>query len=64
METPTAKQRALEALLALPDDATLGDAVERLCLLKAEEERRAAPRTPVFDEAMQRRFLSEISFVD
>ncbi len=32
------KQRALEALRGLPDDATLEDAIERLCFLAKVEE--------------------------
>jgi predicted transcriptional regulator len=33
MPTPTARERILEALQDLPDDATLDDAIERLILL-------------------------------
>ena len=29
----TEKQRALEALRALPEDATIDDAIERLCFI-------------------------------
>jgi hypothetical protein len=32
------KQRALEVIEALPDDATLEDAIERLCFLAKVEE--------------------------
>jgi hypothetical protein len=32
------KQRALEAIETLPDDATLEDAIERLCFLAKSEE--------------------------
>ncbi len=37
LQTP-AKQRALEALRALPDDATLEDAIETLCFIAKVEE--------------------------
>ena len=38
METQSDKDRAIEALRSLPEDATLDDAIERLCfLLKIEE---------------------------
>ena len=33
MPTPTARERILEALQALPDDATFDDAIERLVFL-------------------------------
>lgn len=33
MATPTARERILEALHDLPDDATLDDAIERLIFL-------------------------------
>ncbi len=33
MPTPTARERVLEALQDLPDDATFDDAIERLVLL-------------------------------
>ena len=33
MPTPTARERILEALQDLPDDATLDDAIERLVFL-------------------------------
>ena len=33
MPTPTARERILEALQDLPDDATLDDAIERLIFL-------------------------------
>ena len=34
----TEKARALEALEALPDNATIADAIERLCLIAGIEE--------------------------
>jgi predicted transcriptional regulator len=33
MQTPTARERILEALQDLPDDATVDDAIERLIFL-------------------------------
>lgn len=38
MSSLTAKQRALEALGALPEDATLDEAIERLCFIAKVEE--------------------------
>jgi predicted transcriptional regulator len=38
MPEQTAKMRALEALRGLPDDATLEDAIERLCFIAKVEE--------------------------
>jgi predicted transcriptional regulator len=38
MPTETIKQRAIEALRALPDDATFEDAIERLCFIAKIEE--------------------------
>ena len=38
MPAQTEKQLALEALRNLPDDATLEDAIERLCFLAKVEE--------------------------
>jgi len=37
MSAPSAKQRALEAVRALPDDATLEDVMERLYFLAKVE---------------------------
>jgi predicted transcriptional regulator len=34
----TEKQRAIEAIQALPEDATLDDAIERLCFIAKIEE--------------------------
>jgi predicted transcriptional regulator len=36
--TETDKQRALEAIRALPDGATIDDAIERLCFIAKIEE--------------------------
>lgn len=38
MPTGTEKQRAIEALGGLPEDATLADAIERLCFVAKVEE--------------------------
>lgn len=37
-ERYTAKERALQALRGLPEDATLEDAIERLCFIAKVEE--------------------------
>lgn len=41
MATPSATQRALDAVKQLPDDASLEDAMERLYVLEAIERGRA-----------------------
>jgi len=38
MSAETAKRRALEAIQALPDRATIEDAIERLCFIAKIEE--------------------------
>ncbi|MBI4003138.1 MAG: hypothetical protein HY348_15315 [Nitrospira defluvii] len=38
MNTPTSKQKILQAVELLPDNATLEDAIERLCFLAKVEE--------------------------
>ena len=38
MPTETDKQRALDAIRALPDGATIDDAIERLCFIAKIEE--------------------------
>lgn len=38
MPSETDKQRALEAILALPEGATIEDAIERLCFIAKIEE--------------------------
>ena len=38
MPTETDKQRAIEAIRALPDGATIDDAIERLCFIAKIEE--------------------------
>ena len=57
MGTPSAKQRALEAVKQLPEDASLEDAMERLYVLEAIERGRAdvaAGRVISHDEARRR----------
>jgi len=60
MPEPTPKSRALEALQTLPEDATLDDAIERLCFIaKVEEglrESEAGELTP--HEEVKKNFLS------
>ena len=38
MPTETDKQRAIDVLRELPDDATLDDAIERLCFIAKVQE--------------------------
>ncbi len=38
MASETVKQRAIEALQTLPDDSTIDDAIERLCLIEKIDE--------------------------
>ena len=38
MPSETVKQRALQALQALPDDATIDEVIERLCLIAKIDE--------------------------
>ena len=60
MPSSSEKQRAIEALRTLPDDATLEDAIERLCFIaKVEEGLRqseAGELTP--HEEVKKHFLS------
>jgi hypothetical protein len=45
---PTEKQRAIDALRALPERATIEDAIERLCFIaKTEEGLRQSGRSRV-----------------
>ncbi len=58
MATETVKQRAIEALQALPDDATIDDAIERLCLIaKIDEGLRADAGQLTDHDAAVKRFL-------
>ena len=59
MET-TEKQRAIEALRALPEDATIEDAIERLCFIAKIEEglRQSDARQLVSHDEVKKHFLS------
>jgi len=59
MTAQTEKQRALDALAALPDDATLDDAIERLCFLAKVEEglRQSQTGELVTHEDVKKQFL-------
>jgi predicted transcriptional regulator len=59
MET-TEKQRAIEALKTLPEQATLEDAIERLCFIAKIEEglRQSETGRVVAHEEVKRQFLS------
>ena len=56
----TAKERALEAIRALPDRATIEDAIERLCFIAKVEEglRQSDAGQLVSHEEVKKRFLS------
>ena len=56
----TEKQRALEALRALPEDATIDDAIERLCFIAKIEEglRQSNARELVAHDEVKKQFLS------
>jgi len=60
MPSETVKQRAIEALQALPDDATIDDAIERLWLIaKIEEGLRQSDAGQLTDhEEVKKRFLA------
>jgi len=59
MQTQTAKERAIDALRSLPEDATLDDAVEKLCfLIKIEEGlRQSEAGQLVSHEEIKKQFL-------
>ena len=59
MET-TEKQRAIEALKTLPDQATMEDAIERLCFIAKIEEglRQSAAGRLVSHDEVKRQFVS------
>jgi predicted transcriptional regulator len=56
----TEKQRAIEALKALPEQATLEDAIERLCFIAKIEEglRQSETGRVVSHEEVKKQFLS------
>jgi predicted transcriptional regulator len=60
MASETVKQRAIEALQTLPEDATIDDAIERLCLIaKIEEGLRQSDAGQLTDhEEVKKRFLA------
>ena len=60
MPTGTEKQRAVEALRGLPDDATLADAIERLCFMAKVEEglRQSEAARVVPHEEVKQQFLA------
>ena len=60
MPSETVKQRAIEALQTLPEDATIDDAIERLCLIaKIEEGLRQSDAGQLIDhEEVKKRFLA------
>lgn len=60
MPEQSEKQLALEALRNLPDDATLEDAIERLCFLAKVEEglRQSEAGELIPHEEIKKQFLS------
>lgn len=60
MPSETVKQRAIDALQTLPEDATIDDAIERLCLIaKIEEGLRQSDSGRLTDhEEVKKRFLA------
>jgi predicted transcriptional regulator len=56
----TEKQRAIEALKALPDRASIEDAIERLCFIAKIEEglRQSAAGQLVSHDEVKKQFLS------
>jgi predicted transcriptional regulator len=60
MPSETVKQRAIEALQTLPDDATIDEAIARLCLIaKIEEGLRQSDAGQLTDhEEVKNRFLA------
>ena len=60
MPAQTEKQRALAALAALPEDATLDDAIERLLFIAKVEEglRQSDAGDLVAHEEVKKKFLS------
>ena len=59
MET-TKKQRAIDALRALPEDATIEDAIERLCFIAKIEEglHQSDMRQLVSHDEIKKQFMS------
>lgn len=59
MPMETEKERAIEALRTLPNDATIQDAIERLCFIAKIEEglRQSQAGQVVSHEDVKRQFL-------
>ena len=60
MPTETDKQRALEAIRALPETATLDEAIERLCFIAKIEEglQQSRDGKVVSHDEVKKRFLA------
>jgi predicted transcriptional regulator len=60
MSGSTLKQRAIEAIQTLPEDATLEDAIERLCFIAKVEEglRQSEAGELIPHEEIKKQFLS------
>ena len=60
MSGVTLKQRAIEAIRTLPEDATLEDAIERLCFIAKVEEglRQSEDGDVIPHEELKKQFLS------
>ena len=60
MPNETVKQRAIEAIRSLPEDATLEDAIERLCFIAKVEEglRQSEAGELIPHEDIKKQFLS------
>ena len=60
MPTATDKQRAIEALNALPDNATMEQAIERLCFIAKIEEglQQSRQGEVVSHDEVKKRFLA------
>lgn len=60
MSSGTEKQRVIEALQTLPEDATIEDAIERLCFIAKVEEglRQSEAGQVVPHEEVKKQFLT------
>jgi predicted transcriptional regulator len=60
MPAETDKQRALEAVQALPDSATMDEAIERLCFIAKIEEglRQSREGQLISHDEVKKRFLA------
>ena len=61
MPTETDKQRAIEAIQALPDTATIDEAIQRLCFIANVEEglRQSRNGEGVSHDEVKKRFLQD-----